>query len=128
MDAFSRPECLPNTRQVILKFITDWLTTPSGNENILWLHAVAGFGKSTISTTLAESFRELERLGAFIFFNRNTTSSDPAVVIRTLSYQLSDSTHPSKLRYVLRLRIIWGLSKLPCAFSSPSYFLSPLIL
>jgi hypothetical protein len=89
MDAFSRSECLPNTRQYILKFITDWLTTPSGNENILWLHAMAGFGKSTISTTIAEYFRELERLGAFIFFSRNTTSSDPAVVIRTLSYQLA---------------------------------------
>jgi adenylylsulfate kinase-like enzyme len=60
MDAFSRPECLPDTRQDILKFITDWLTTPSPNENILWLYAMAGFGKSTISTTVAEYFRELE--------------------------------------------------------------------
>jgi hypothetical protein len=89
MDSFSRSECLPNTRQVILKFVMDWLTTPSGSENVLWLHAMAGFGKSTISTTVAESFRELGRLGAFIFFNRNTTDSDPAVVIRTLSYQLA---------------------------------------
>jgi hypothetical protein len=89
MDSFSRSECLPNTRQVILKFVMDWLTTLSGSENVLWLHAMAGFGKSAISTTVAKSFRELGRLGAFIFFNRNTTDSDPAVVIRTLSYQLA---------------------------------------
>lgn len=90
MDAFSRPECLPDTRQDILKFITDWLTTPSNNENILWLHAMAGFGKSTISTTVAEYFRELERLGAFMFFDRNNAASrDPAAVIRTLSYKLA---------------------------------------
>ena len=91
MDAFSRAECLPSTRQDILKFITNWLTTPSENENenVLWLHAMAGFGKSTISTTIAEYFRELERLGAFIFFNRQTAASDPAVVVRTLSYQLA---------------------------------------
>lgn len=94
MDAFSRPECLPETREDVLKSITDWLTTPS-DENILWLYGVAGSGKSTISTTIAEYFREIGRLGAFMFFDRaDPTSSEPAAVIRTLSYKLAlfDST------------------------------------
>ena len=89
MDASSRSECLPGTRQDILKFITDWLTTPSENQNVLWLHGLAGYGKSTISTTVAEYFRDLGRLGAFIFFDRNDpTHSDPNAVIRTLAYRL----------------------------------------
>jgi hypothetical protein len=90
MDASSRSECLPGTRQDILKFITDWLTTPSENQNVLWLHGLAGYGKSTISTTIAEYFRDLGRLGAFIFFDRNDpTHSDPNAVIRTLAYRLA---------------------------------------
>lgn len=92
MDAFSRAECLPGTRLDILQFITDWLTTPTtvGDQNVLWLQGPVGSGKSTISTTIAERFREINRLGAFIFFNRNDpTRSDPSAVIRTLAHQLA---------------------------------------
>jgi len=95
MDGPLRPECLPGTRQDILNQIADWLTTPSQAKNILWLHGLAGSGKSTLSTTIAEYFRELKRLGAFMFFDRNDpTNSKPAAVIRTLSYKLA-SFHPA---------------------------------
>src|SRR5882724_8047922 len=87
MDAFSRQQCLEGTRVEILQSITDWLSMPSGGQNILWLHGPAGSGKSTISTTIAERFRTLRRLGAFIFFDRN--KSDPAAVIRTMAHQLA---------------------------------------
>lgn len=91
MDGSSRRECLSGTRQETLAFIIDWLTTPNAeNQNILWFHGVAGSGKSTISTTIAEYFRELRRLGAFIFFDRSK-NDDPNAVIRTLAYQLGRS-------------------------------------
>ena len=92
MDAFYRPECLPGTRSEILQFITDWCLTPAvhGDPNVLWLYGALGSGKSTISTTIAEQFRELRRLGAFIFFTwDDPTSCDPAAVVRTLAHQLS---------------------------------------
>lgn len=90
MDASSRPVCLHGTRQDALTFIIGWLTTPSDGKNVLWLHGLAGSGKSTLSTTVAEYFRELGRLGAFIFFDRNNpTHSDPNTVIRTLAHQLA---------------------------------------
>lgn len=89
MDAFCRPECLPGTRSEILQIITDWCLTPS-DQNVLWLSGPLGSGKSTISTTIAERFRELHRLGAFIFFTwDDPTSCDPAVIVRTLAHQLS---------------------------------------
>jgi hypothetical protein len=92
MDASSRSECLPGTRQGILKFVTNWLTTPSEQHNVLWLHGLAGYGKSTISTTVAEYFRDLGRLGAFIFFDRNNPAhGDPNAVVRTLAYRLASS-------------------------------------
>src|ERR1700691_3634384 len=90
MDASARPQCLVGTRQDVLSFITGWLTTPSEGQNVLWLHSLAGYGKSTISTTVAEYFRDLGRLGAFIFFDSNDpTHSDPNAVIRTLAYRLA---------------------------------------
>ncbi|KIM84728.1 hypothetical protein PILCRDRAFT_67515 [Piloderma croceum F 1598] len=89
MDASLRLECLDDTRQDTLEFVANWLMAPSDDQNILWLYGVAGCGKSTISTTIARYFRDLGRLGAFLFFNRNNASDEPNTVIRTLSYQLA---------------------------------------
>ncbi|KAJ7847238.1 hypothetical protein B0H14DRAFT_3676577 [Mycena olivaceomarginata] len=91
MNAALRTKCLTGTRVDILNFIHEWLTTPSKSSNILWLYGVAGSGKSTISTTVSEYFRNLERLGAFIFFDRNDQqASHPRAVIRTIAYQLAN--------------------------------------
>jgi len=123
MDAFSRPECLPGTRQDILKWVINWLTTPSDEQNILWLYGLAGSGKSTISTTIAEYFRELGRLGAFMFFLTGTT-------VQTASLLLSSAHLPTslllsilllKLQFVPRLRLFQGLTRHPYAFSLPSW-------
>ncbi|KAJ7636261.1 hypothetical protein FB45DRAFT_1055732 [Roridomyces roridus] len=93
MDASSRSECLAGTRQDIVSCVTEWLLTTSGNSNILWLYGPPGSGKSTISTTISEYFRDLHRLGAFLFFDRNSTAagSSPGSIICTLAHQLAES-------------------------------------
>ncbi|KAJ7098937.1 WD40-repeat-containing domain protein [Mycena epipterygia] len=89
MNASSRTSCLAGTRREILDDIATWLAVPSDSGGILWLTGVAGSGKSTISTTVAESFRELHRLGAFIFFDRNDRArSHPDAVVRTLAHSI----------------------------------------
>ncbi|KAJ7602083.1 hypothetical protein DFH06DRAFT_370997 [Mycena polygramma] len=91
-NAVQRPQCLAGTCQEILTNITEWVATPSEGSNILWLHSVAGAGKSTISATIAESFRSLRRLGAFLFFDRNDPAgSDPGGVIRTIAHSMATS-------------------------------------
>ncbi|KAJ7873687.1 hypothetical protein B0H13DRAFT_1633377, partial [Mycena leptocephala] len=70
MDGSLHEVCLPGTRRDILASIIEWLVMPSDNSNLLWLYSVAGAGKSTISTTVAEHFRNLHRLGAFLHFDR----------------------------------------------------------
>src|ERR1700734_986178 len=58
-------------------------------QHVLWLHGVVGCRKSTISTTIANTFRDLGHLSAFIFYNCNTTGwNNPASLIKTLAYQL----------------------------------------
>src|SRR6266487_151042 len=71
MDASNRTECLHNTRSGILSFITGWMIQPSEGQNILWLHGVAGCGKSTIANTIAVKFQACKMLGAFLFFDRS---------------------------------------------------------
>ena len=89
MPTFGRPSCLPNTRLDIVKVITDWIVD-EGQKPVFWLFGQTGSGKSTISTTIADMSRELRRLGAFIFFNRDVKDrSDPSLVIRTLAYKLA---------------------------------------
>lgn len=89
MDPSKRTGCLENTRVDIIKSIIDWVFDPTSTQNVLWLNGLAGSGKSTISTTISNHFRELGQLGSFLFFDRDVTErSDPALVIRTLAYQL----------------------------------------
>ncbi|KAF7967813.1 hypothetical protein HWV62_32971 [Athelia sp. TMB] len=92
MDATDRPICLAGTKQDLIKDILDQLMNPSDqSKNILWLHGPAGLGKSTVATTVAEYFRELQRRGAFLFFDRNSKEeSDPKRVISTLAYQVAE--------------------------------------
>ena len=97
MNRASRNACLPGTRKNILDDITDHILQPIQNtnktiKNIVWLHGMAGSGKSTIATTIAQQFDRLGRRGAYLFFERAT--SDPTAVIRTIAHQLAlfDST------------------------------------
>src|ERR1700733_5578146 len=91
MDACDRSEGLIGTRLDILSFIEDWVKRPSREHSVLWIHGLAGSGKSAISTTISNRFRELGWLGAFVFFDRDVVArSDPATVIRTLAYQLGN--------------------------------------
>ena len=90
MNAALRTSCLPGTRTRLLTEIIDWATRndqENGGKNVLWLHGLAGSGKSTIATTVAEYFDALGRQGAYLFFERAT--SNPASVLCTLAYRLA---------------------------------------
>ncbi|KDQ13032.1 hypothetical protein BOTBODRAFT_175902 [Botryobasidium botryosum FD-172 SS1] len=94
MDSESRPLCHPGTRSREIQLITEWVIDPNAGSRILWLPGPAGFGKSTLSTTLAHSFSSLRRLAAFVFFNRESQErSSPAAVVRTLAFQLAQFDH-----------------------------------
>src|ERR1700722_9976074 len=80
-------ECQPDTRLDIIQAIVEWVTMPSERNNVLWLHGLAGSGKSSIATTIAKHFRRLRRLAAFLPFDRKALS-DPSSVIKTPAYEL----------------------------------------
>ena len=55
--------------------------------NMVWLHGVAGSGKSTIATSIEDYFRDIFQLGAFLKFERG--KSNPSSVIREIAFNLS---------------------------------------
>src|SRR5882724_970394 len=127
MDASLRQECLEGTCLDILQSITDWLSTPSDGQNIFWLHGPAGSGKSAISTTIAERFRELRRLGAFLFFDRtNPVQSDPAAVIRTMAYQLAHSIPDIQPAICAKIDGVFNVSTPPIHTQFTELLLDPL--
>src|SRR5882762_377431 len=90
MDCTMRTGCLGDTRADVLEQVIDWACKPESTQRTLWIHGPTGSGKSTISTTLVERFRQLNQLGAYLFFNRdNTERGNPALVTRNLAHQIS---------------------------------------
>lgn len=90
MDESKRDVCLPNTRLELIDMILDWFSSDSeGHESVMWLHGIAGVGKSTLSTTVARLVRDLDLLGAFFFFTFWLRDRNASTLIRTLAYQLA---------------------------------------
>ncbi|KZP30747.1 WD40 repeat-like protein [Athelia psychrophila] len=105
MDESKRGVCLPDTRLDAIKSITTWFSSESeGHESTMWVHGVAGTGKSTLSTTAARMMRDLDLLGAFFFFNRDLPESNASTLIRTLAYQLAqfDQIIGAKIEQIIK--------------------------
>ncbi|KAL5536207.1 hypothetical protein ACEPAF_28 [Sanghuangporus sanghuang] len=83
--AWSSDLCLPGTRIDILNDIVEWFLSDSP-ENLLWLHGVAGSGKSTIAATIANSRFDMS-LGAILRFKRG--ESREGSIIPILAYKLA---------------------------------------
>jgi hypothetical protein len=62
-------ECLPGTRVPILQKIREWANDEGCEQRIFWLKDVAGSGKSTVASTMANEWRRDNRLGGCFFFS-----------------------------------------------------------
>ena len=90
MDEYNRTPCLKNTRLNVISDVMEWIADDSDDaKKVLWVHGLAGTGKSTLSTTIAQNMHILNRLGAFFFFNRDIPQRNFATLIRTLAYRLA---------------------------------------
>jgi hypothetical protein len=87
MDTF----CVVNTRRNTINDIMAWTADDSTEaKKVLWVYGLAGTGKSTLSSTIAQNMHSLHRLGAFFLFNRDKPLRDSRTLIRTLAYRLAD--------------------------------------
>ena len=121
----SRAECLPETRTALIDSIAEWAFDPNTHTKVLWLHGLAGSGKSTLSTTIANLFRVMGSLGAFLFFDRAMAERrDPSTVIRTWPTNSAPYTlvSGSRLLKVTRSRD-YLISLLHCVLSLKTFLL-----
>ncbi|KAI1376722.1 hypothetical protein F4677DRAFT_459535 [Hypoxylon crocopeplum] len=93
--------CTEGTRVQILNYLQQWVESPTGKP-IVWLHGMAGTGKSTIARTVATAvnenipFANKARLpgnvspGATFFFKQDDAERNRAgVLFTTLAHQLA---------------------------------------
>lgn len=81
--------CLPGTRTEILRQLNEWGSSQQG-KRIFWLNGMAGTGKSTISRTIAKSFKGAKLLGANFFFKRGEGDRGNAMkLFPTIARQLA---------------------------------------
>ncbi|KIM80170.1 hypothetical protein PILCRDRAFT_9732 [Piloderma croceum F 1598] len=89
MNEYNCKDCLPKTQLDVIKVIIDWVADESSNQKkVMWLYGLAGSGKSTLSTTIAWIMRDLHRLGAFFFFDRDIPERNATMLITMLAYRL----------------------------------------
>ncbi|CDO69449.1 hypothetical protein BN946_scf184817.g9 [Trametes cinnabarina] len=97
--------CDADTRREVLAAICSWfrpndprlatlprplpLSDPITDSSILWIHALAGAGKSTLAQTVAEWWDEDQVLGASFFCARDGERSNILSIFRTIAYQLA---------------------------------------
>ncbi|CDO72551.1 hypothetical protein BN946_scf184983.g34 [Trametes cinnabarina] len=98
-------QCDQDTRREVLATICSWLrpddhrlaTLPEPlslskvlpDSSILWIHGLAGFGKSTLAQTVATWWDEDKILGASFFCARDGDRSNVMCIFRTIAYQLA---------------------------------------
>lgn len=91
-----RSRCLEGTRKTVIATILDWINTIDAIP-ICWLSGPAGFGKSAISQTVAETCARDGTLIARFFFQRGAGGrSEFNRFITTLSFQISISIPEAK--------------------------------
>ena len=90
MNEYDHPDCLENTRLDVIKDIMEWIANDSDDlKQVLQVYGLAGMGKNTLSTTIAQMMHGFHHLGAFFFLNRDILQSNFATLIRTLAHQLA---------------------------------------
>jgi hypothetical protein len=92
--------CDPGTRLEVIAQIREWL---DGHDNdkravVCWINGPAGYGKSALAQTIAESYAAEGRLlGSFFFLRGAGERSHISRLIPTLAHQISLSVPGTKL-------------------------------
>ncbi|KAI0947229.1 hypothetical protein AcV7_009704 [Taiwanofungus camphoratus] len=92
-------KCLQGTQTKILDEIVQWVYCRGSEQNIFWLHGIAGTGKSTVASTIAAMFDEtsskrgtpgLGMLGAAFFCKHDDVKlKDPQFIFPTIAFRLA---------------------------------------
>lgn len=125
MNPYHRPPCLDQTCILIRQKLLTHLLSDT-ETNVIWLYGCAGCGKSTISKTISENLTEMRHLGAYLFFERGKSSSDPSTVVKTIAYSLAHFDSSLRLRIVASLKENVGWERLSAEKQFEKLLLQPI--
>ena len=87
--------CMEGTRKGLLKEITDWVASTSGQGDILhnntcWIYSLPGIGKTSLAHSICTSLHDHRQLAGVFFCRRDDLNlCEPRNVLPTLIHQLS---------------------------------------
>ncbi|KAK1228826.1 hypothetical protein PQX77_008121 [Marasmius sp. AFHP31] len=92
---YERGECLPGTREKVIRNIWEWILSKGKELPICWLSGTAGVGKTAIAMTVAKAAEEEGRLVcSFFFFRSDPRRNNPSALVLTIAHGLV-VTNPS---------------------------------
>ena len=101
------PRCHAGTRKVIIEIIMKWIEDQEPSEAVIWLHGLAGHGKSAILQSVAELCESMggQPAASFFFSKRASDRNKGHHLFCTIAYQLATNipTIRSRIDHVMRL-------------------------
>ena len=87
--------CMTGTHENILQDIYNWAQDTGDTPSLLWLHGLAGSGKSTIASTAMQQLDEQQCLGASFFCKCDDPNlQDPRLVLPHIATRLASVFPP----------------------------------
>ncbi len=102
--------CMEGTRTVLLREVTDWVASITGNGGILhgnpyWIYGLPGIGKTSLAHSICASLDDQEQLAGAFFCRRDDPElSEPRYILPTLIYKLAIIFPPFRSIVAERLR------------------------
>ncbi|KAL0567962.1 hypothetical protein V5O48_014030 [Marasmius crinis-equi] len=85
---FERGDCLPGTREAVLKDLYEWRLPETRGPPVCWLSGPAGVGKSAVALTVAKACEGDGLAGSFFFFGSDPKRNNPSALILTIAHGL----------------------------------------
>ncbi|KAK1235229.1 hypothetical protein PQX77_001555 [Marasmius sp. AFHP31] len=86
---YLRGDCLPGTREEVLRIIWEWILSQGKELPICWLSGTAGVGKTAIAMTVAKACQKEGRLvSSFFFFRSDPKRNNPSALVLTIAHGL----------------------------------------
>ncbi|TEB39639.1 hypothetical protein FA13DRAFT_1723866 [Coprinellus micaceus] len=100
-----RDEYLPNSRVHDTQAILTWIDKPAA-ELVMWIHAPAGLGKTTLARHLNSELRSKGRLGASVFFSTlgDGVTGGPESITKLIGAELGRLHHDAVASIIHAIR------------------------
>ncbi|KAG8764123.1 hypothetical protein FRC12_008254 [Ceratobasidium sp. 428] len=98
-------QCIAGTRGDIINDLTSWAQKPNSELRLAWVHGPAGFGKSSIATSVCMRLDDRLTLASSFFCKRDSPElRDPHQALTTIAYQLALRCEPYRDAVIAAIR------------------------